>query len=259
MWDPTIYLEHADHRARPFLDLMARVAATRPDVVVDLGCGPGGLTRLLATRWPDAAVTGVDSSEEMVSRARSGRDAPRCTFVVGDVRDWQPDGPVDVLVTNATLQWVPGHLDLLPRWVEHLAPGGWLALQVPANFDAPSHVLMRALAASPRWRDRLDGVLRHGDAVAEPSTYLEVLAASGCAVDVWQTTYLHVLQGADPVLSWVRGTGLRPVLSALSAADGQAFEAEYAALLRDAYPALPVGTPFPFTRTFAVARREETS
>ena len=256
MWDPAVYLEHADDRARPFVDLMARVAARDPALVVDLGCGPGGLTRLLADRWPSAEVVGVDSSEEMVQRARAGRQIEGCSFVLGDVRDWQPARPVDVLVSNATLQWVPDHLTLLPRWVEALSPGGWLAIQMPANFGAPSHALMRELAGSPRWRDRLDGVLRHADAVAEPSAYLDVLAAAGTSVDVWQTTYVHVLTGDDPVLSWVRGTGLRPVLSALSPEDGAAFEVEYAELLRTAYPAQAYGTPFPFTRTFAVAHRD---
>lgn len=252
-----VYLEHADDRARPFVDLLARVDAADPGVVVDLGCGPGGLTRLLAERWANADVVGVDSSVEMVGRAASGVFDARCTFVLGDVREWQPTRPVDVLVTNATLQWVPDHLPLLTRWAQWLAPSGWLALQVPSNFGAPSHTLMRELADSARWRDRLEGVLRHGDAVADPERYLDVLAATGCSVDVWQTTYLHVLPGEDAVLSWVRGTGLRPVLAALSTQDGAAFQAEYAAMLRTAYPSKPYGTPFPFTRTFAVAQRPD--
>lgn len=255
MWDPKVYLEHADDRARPFVDLLARVGAADPSVVVDLGCGPGGLTRLLADRWPGADVLGVDSSPEMVQRAQEDPDNASCTFVLGDVRDWRPQRPIDVLVTNATLQWVPDHLALLSHWVDQLAPDGWLAMQVPSNFDAPSHTIMRELAASARWIDQLDGVLRHGDAVAEPAAYLEVLARAGCAADVWQTTYVHVLQGDDPVLSWVRGTGLRPVLAALSTADSDAFQAEYAALLRAVYPARPYGTPLPFTRTFAVGHR----
>jgi trans-aconitate 2-methyltransferase len=238
MWDPDVYLEHAAHRARPFLDLLARVHAVDPALVVDLGCGPGGLTRRLAERWPGADVQGVDSSAEMVQRARADDRERRCSFVIGDVRAWQPERRVDVVVTNATLQWVPEHLALLPRWVRLLTTDGWLALQVPANFDAPSHTLMRELAGSSRWSGRLDGVLRHGDAVAKPEDYLDVLATAGCWVDVWQTTYLHVLPGPDPVLGWVRGTGLRPVLAALTPAEGAAFEHEYAALLRSTYPAL---------------------
>lgn len=255
LWDPEIYLHHADDRARPFWDLMARVPVATPAEVVDLGCGPGTLTKGLADRWQSARVIGVDSSAEMVERARTHAMPGRCEFVVGDVRDWRPDGPVDVLVSNATLQWVPGHLDLLPSWVETLAPGGCLAIQVPANFDAPSHVQMRELAATPRWRDALAGVLRDGEASPDPAAYFEVLAAAGCSVDAWQTTYLHVLAGDDAVLGWVRGTALRPVLSALSAGDAEEFVAAYAARLRVDYPRGPHGTVFPFRRTFVVARR----
>lgn len=255
MWDPDVYLQQADFRARPFLDLMARVAATDPVAVVDLGCGPGSLTRRLADRWPAARVVGVDASADMVRRASADDPHRKCEYTVGDIRAWMPDRPVDVLVTNATLQWVPDHLPLLRAWVDALAVGGWLALAVPANFDAPSHTLLRGLADSPRWCDQLVGVLRHTDAVASPRAYLDLFATTGCEVDVWQTTYLHMLRGVDAVLGWMRGTGLRPVLAALSSEDGSAFAAEYAELLRTAYPAESYGTPFPFTRTFAVAHR----
>jgi trans-aconitate 2-methyltransferase len=254
MWDPTVYLQHADHRARPFFDLMARVPVAAPGRVVDLGCGPGGLTRQLADRWPSADVLGVDSSPEMIERAAAYALEGRCRFVVGDVRDWAADGPVDLIVSNATLQWVPGHLDLLPKWFESLTPGGALAIQVPDNFDAPSHVLMRQLASEEPWADRLRGVLRHGDAVHDVGTYLDVLAGAGGLVDAWQTTYQHVLSGSDPVLGWVRGTGLRPVLAALGA-DAPALEEEYATRLRAAYPAASYGTVFPFRRTFVVATK----
>jgi len=257
-WDAATYLRFADERARPFRDLLARVGAERPARVVDLGCGPATLTATLAGRWPDAEVTGVDSSPEMV-RAAAG--VPGVDVVLVDVRDWRPDAPVDVLVTNATLQWVPDHLPLLARWAAALAPGGWLALQVPGNFEAHSHALMREVAARPAFAGALDGVLRR-DAVADPAGYAEVLAAAGCTVDAWETTYLHVLdpageQGDDAVLAWVRGTGLRPVLDAL-AGDPELrdrFVAEYAAELRRAYPRRPWGTPLPFRRVFAVARR----
>lgn len=256
-WDPQTYLRHADDRARPFYDLVARVAVVAPDRIVDLGCGPGGLTRQLADRWPSARVTGVDSSAAMIERAAQYALPGRCDFLQADVRDWRPDGPIDLLLSNATLQWVPDHLDLLPGWVAALTEGGSLAIQVPANFGAPSHVLMRELADSARWRDRLAGTLRHGDAVAEPTRYLEVLAAAGCVVDAWQTTYLHVLPGDDAVLDWVRGTGLRPVLDALGEEDAAEFVGTYRAQLREAYPRQEHGTVFPFTRTFVVARRAE--
>lgn len=254
-WDPSLYLRHADERARPFHDLMARVGAEDPERVVDLGCGPGGLTRLLADRWPAAYVLGIDSSPEMVQRAQVYAIAGRCEFVRADIMEWRLDEPVDVVVSNATLQWVPDHLERLAGWVAALRPGGWLAVQVPANFDAPSHVLMREVAASRRWQSVLAEVLRHGNAVETPATYLDLLADAGCIVDAWQTTYLHVLSGQDAVLDWVRGTGLRPVLDALSAEEADEFVTVYAPRLREAYPRTDHGTVFPFTRTFVVAQR----
>jgi trans-aconitate 2-methyltransferase len=250
-WDPTQYARFADHRSRPFFELTARIGAEEPARVVDLGCGSGELTVTLAQRWPGATVTGIDSSPEMIARApaQAGVD-----FAVGDATDFDAAG-LDVLVSNAMLQWVPEHLALLARWARQLAPEGWLAFQVPANFDAPSHRLMRELAQSPAWRARLDGVLRHGDAVATPVEYLDLLAGQGLDVDAWQTTYEQVLTGEDPVLEWVRGTGLRPVLAALSDRDGARFSDEYAAALREAYPARPYGTVFGFARTFVVAHK----
>lgn len=251
-WDPTQYTRYADERGRPFVDLVARVGATDPRHVVDLGCGPGNLTALLSQRWPDAAVEGLDSSPEMIERASTVAGP---AFRVADVRGWTPDADVDVIVSNAALQWVPDHLPLVASWAQGLPRGGWLAFQVPGNFASPSHVLMRELAESPRWAPQLSGVLRHGDAVATPTVYAETLADTGLAVDVWESTYLHVLAGPDPVLDWVRGTGLRPVLAALDGADRDEFVASYAAELRAAYPAGSHGTVFPFHRIFAVGHK----
>jgi trans-aconitate 2-methyltransferase len=253
VWDPAVYLQAADERARPFFDLLARVGAERPHTVVDLGCGPGNLTRALADRWPGAAVRAMDSSPDMVAAARaSGVDA-----VLGDVTVWTPGQHDDVVVCNAVLQWVPGHVDLLREWVPRLAPGAWLAFQVPGNFAAPSHVLIRELAAGPRWGPQLAGLLRDEHAVGDPADYAAVLAggaAGGCEVDAWETTYLHRLTGPDPVLRWVTGTALRPVRTALDDADWAAFTAELAPLLRHAYPPSADGTTwFPFRRIFAVA------
>ncbi|MCQ4205188.1 trans-aconitate methyltransferase, partial [Streptomyces coelicoflavus] len=178
-------------------------------------------------------------------------------FAPADARTWTPDEPCDLLVSNATLQWVPGHADRFPDWIDRLAPGGTLALQVPGNFHAPSHRLMRELADSRRWRDRLTGVLRHDDAVLTPEAYLARLTAAGCTADVWETTYIHLLPGDDAVLDWVKGTGLRPVLDALADEPDarDAFLDEYRAVLRAAYPAQAHGTPFPFRRVFAVAQK----
>ena len=213
-WDPERYLTYADERGRPFVELIARIGAADPGLVVDLGCGPGNLTRLLTERWPAAAVEGLDSSPEMIERARAEPGA--IDFRVADLRDWVTDGgePVDVLVSNATLQWIPGHLDLLPGLVGRVAPGGWLAFQVPGNFDEPSHTIRTELAAEAAYADLTRDVVAVPSS-HDPAVYLEALAGLGCEVDAWETTYLHVLTGEDPVFTWVSGTGARPTLQAL--------------------------------------------
>jgi trans-aconitate 2-methyltransferase len=248
-WDPERYLAYADERGRPFLDLLTRVGAAEPARVVDLGCGPGTLTRLLAQRWPAAHVHGVDSSASMVERAEPGE---RLTFEVADLRGWRAQEPVDVLVSNATLQWVPGHLDLLPGLVDQVAPGGWFAFQVPGNFEEPSHVIRRELAAEEPYAAHAAGVAVP-DAFG-PEVYLAALTGLGCRVDAWETTYLHVLQGEDPVFTWVSGTGARPTLQALPDGLRERFVEEYKARLRAAYPAAPHGTVLPFRRVFVVAQ-----
>jgi trans-aconitate 2-methyltransferase len=220
--------------------------------VVDLGCGDGALTATLAQRWPAASVLGVDSSEEMLASA-AARTSDRLSFVLEQIQHWCPSGPIDVLVSNAALQWVPRHLSLLPRFVSALAPGGWLAIQVPGNFEAPSHTTLRTLCNSPRWSDRL-GTAGRWPSTPTPGEYISALASLGCAVDAWETTYAQVLQGVDPVLTWMRGTALRPVYERLSAEDAMEFEAELGAMLRAAYPPQPYGTVLPFRRIFAVAQ-----
>lgn len=247
MWDPAQYGRYAEERARPFHDLMARVGAQSPSYVVDVGCGSGELTALLGRRWPEATVEGVDSSAEMLADAPAS--LPRLTFTRADARRWRPDRPVDVVASSATMQWVEGHEQVLRDLVGCLAPGGWLALQVPGNFAAPSHVLLREAVA--RWLPALDV---RSDPVLDPAGYAALLGDAGCRVDAWETTYLQVLSGPDPVLDWVAGTALRPVLAALPADQHAAFMAEYGAALRAAYPPGRLGTLFPFRRVFAVAQ-----
>ncbi|MCU1609735.1 MAG: trans-aconitate methyltransferase [Pseudonocardiales bacterium] len=249
MWDPETYLAFGDHRDRPFHDLLARVDVRDPALVVDLGCGPGNLTRLLAKRWPMASVIALDSSPEMVQAARErGIHAELC-----DVRRWSPVPGTGLVVCNAVLQWVPEHAELLRQWMRDLPAGGWLALQVPGNFSAPSHAETARLAAEPRWRDLFE--LRTTYPVLEPPGYAAVLAPRATELDVWETTYLHRLTGPDPVLEWITGTALRPVRAALSAGEWAAFRQELAPRLRAAYPAGADGvTWFPFRRIFAVAQ-----
>ncbi|MBC3193180.1 trans-aconitate 2-methyltransferase [Pseudonocardia sp. C8] len=251
-WDPDLYRAFGDHRARPFLDLVGRIGSPDPALprIVDAGCGPGHLTGLLARRWPDATIEAFDSSPDMVAAAReAGVVAARV-----DVRDWTPPPDTGVLVTNAVLHWVPEHHEVLRRWTASLAPGAWLALQVPGNFDAPSHVLAREVAARPRWRGRVR--LRDAEAVLDPRGYADLLTAAGAEVDAWETTYLQRLAGDDPVLRWISGTTLRPVRDALDDDAHQAFLDELAPRLRAAYPPSADGTTwFPFRRIFAVARK----
>ncbi|XAS69142.1 trans-aconitate 2-methyltransferase [Micrococcaceae bacterium Sec5.7] len=255
-WDPAKYVQFGDYRDRPYFDLTGRVHASAPRHVVDLGCGPGNLTATLAERWPDAEVLGLDSSAEMLARSAPYEEAaPGLSFGLADIAEWTPAAETDVVVTNAALQWVPGHLELLAGWAAALTPGAWFALQVPGNFSSPSHVLMRELAESAEWSAKLDGVLRHDGAVAEPASYLQTMLDAGCSAEAWETTYQQVLPGKNPVLEWVRGTGLRPVLAALPPEDAEAFESEYSALLDEAYPSMEHGTVFPFRRIFAVARK----
>jgi trans-aconitate 2-methyltransferase len=261
-WDPQQYAKFSDHRSRPFGDLMARVGATDPRLVVDLGCGNGPLTLSLAERWPNARIVGVDHSPQMLDAARSLDADGRVEWVESDVAQWDPaslGANPDVIVTNATLQWVPDHPSLLTRWAGALAHGGWLAMQVPGNIDAPSHALMRAAAEDHSQADRLRPALERL-AVEQPATYVELLGSVGLEVDGWETTYQHILdpqaQQANPVLEWVRGTGLRPVLEALpDETEREAFLADYDARLRAAYPRTATGVVFAFRRIFVVGHR----
>lgn len=262
MWDPTTYLRYGDERSRPFHDLLARVPAECPRAVVDLGCGPGTLTATLAGRWPGSRIAGLDSSAEMIARARALPRAPApaepISFTVGDVRAWHPEPDVDVVVCNSVLQWVPGHQELLTRWAAELPSGAWLAFQVPGNFAAPSHRALREVAGREQWQDTLTPLLREAP-VDDPVDYAALLVGAGCAVDAWETTYVHLLPAAaadadHPVLAWMEGTALRPVRAALDGVGWADFRAELAVRLARAYPVRQGQVYFPFRRIFVVAR-----
>lgn len=261
-WDPTQYDKFAAERGRPFVDLVSRVSADEPRLVADLGCGNGALTLSLLDRWPGARVVGVDGSAEMLAAARERDPQGRVEWVEADLGEWDIatlGGSPDVVVTNATLQWVPGHLPIVEGWARALAPGGWIAIQVPGNHEAPSHSLMRELAeAHPRAAELEAATKRFG--AGEPSTYLRILDAAGLSVDAWETTYLHQLDRAgeqeNPVLEWLSGTGLRPILDVLTDdAEREDFIARYGEVVARAYPRTPAGVLLPFRRVFAVAQK----
>lgn len=262
-WDPGQYERFEAERARPFNDLVARIPAPDPQQVVDLGCGPGSRTATLLDRWPRAYVVGVDSSPAMLARAEPLAVPGRLDFRLGDVARWRAvAGSLDVIISNATLQWVPEHIDLLADWVDALRAGGTLAFGVPAPGGSDIGDVFRAVAATSRWASRLSPVLRQpGPRTASPvrpiDDYVDHLARLGTTVDAWETTYHHVLAGSDAVLEWSSGTGLRPYLDALSddQAAVDAFRAEIGARLREVYPQRPYGTILPFRRIFVVASR----
>lgn len=251
-WDPPRYLSFGRQRLRAAEDLLARVPLDAPEWVADLGCGPGNATRLLAERWPRARIVGLDSSPDMLVEAR--RSGLAADWVRADLSDWWPKRRFDLLYANAVLHWLDGHEALFPRLMAILRPGGVLAVQMPRNFAAPSHVLLRETAASGPWAERLAGVLRD-DPVGEPAYYHDLLSGLATSTDIWETEYLQVLEGEDAVLNWVRGTALRPVIEALDARELAAFEARYAERLRSAYPRCPGDgrTLFAFKRLFIVA------
>ncbi len=254
-WDPDIYGRYKVYRDRPALDLLLQVPGDlAPQEIWDLGCGPGEHAALLAARHPEARVRGLDSSPAMLDRARQRKT--RAEWIEGDIAAFQPDAPVDLLFTNAALQWLDGHDVLFPRLAGMLAPGGVLACQMPKGQDQAWHEMLGGLAQSPAWRARL-GELRGVLPVAEPAAYFDWLSPICGEVDIWTTTYLHVLEGDDPVVDWMSGTALRPYLDRLAdAVEREAFLADLRARLVQALPPREDGlTLLPFPRLFIVARR----
>ena len=249
-WNPQTYLQFGGPRTRPAADLLARVPAEAPGRVIDLGCGPGNSTALLAARWPKAALEGLDSSSAMLAEAAASGVAAR--WVLADLADWTAPTPYDVIYSNATFQWLDHQQVLLPRLMGFVASAGIFAFQVPVNFHAPSHALMRAVAADPRWSGRLAGV--RDVAFHTPEEYFDLLQPLSRGLDIWETTYLHVLDGEDAVYRWVSATGLRPYLAALDGDAKDEFIRLYKTQLNKAYPRRADGTTLlPFQRLFVVA------
>jgi trans-aconitate 2-methyltransferase len=251
MWDPVQYLKFEDHRTRPPIDLITRINLTVPGDILDLGCGAGNVTRLLAQRFPDRSILGVDSSPDMLAKARAL--LPSASFLEADMASFTPSAPAALIFSNAALHWLSDHASLFPALLSRVAPGGVLAVQMPRNHAAPSHTLVLEVARQATFRAKIEAVFRSSP--VEPSEfYYDLLAPGASAVDLWETEYLHVLQGENPVVEWTRGTALRPVLDALDPAETAEFLAEYGRRIALAYPKSTDGTTlFRFRRLFLVA------
>jgi trans-aconitate 2-methyltransferase len=233
-WNPALYARFADERARPVADLLARVPLDAPRTVVDLGCGAGASTAPLVARWPGAEILGIDTSPAMLEQARAA--VPDARFEQGDVATFTPEAPVDLLFSNATLQWIPHHQRLLPRLMDLLAPGGVLAVQIPDNLDEPSHALMRAVAAEAPFADRLADAAGARTTVPGFEEIYDLLTPSAAHVEIWRTTYVHPLDGPEKIVEMLRSTGLRPYVDRLDAPSGADFLARYLAKVTAAYP-----------------------
>ncbi len=252
-WNPAQYLRYGNERLRPALDLMARIHIDSPDTVFDLGCGTGTITGILKDRWPDADVTGVDSSASMLERAVDVETGVHWQHA--DLNGWQPKHPTDVVYSNAALHWLDGHEQLFPQLMGAVKPGGVLAVQMPENFSAPSHTSIADTVREGAWAERLAPFQRE-QPVAEPSFYYDLISRLSSSIDMWETTYMHILEGDNPVVEWTKGTMLRPLLDHLSDEEGVAFLASYTEKVAKAYPNRVDGkTVFPFKRLFIVATK----
>jgi trans-aconitate 2-methyltransferase len=252
-WNPQQYLKFAAERLRPAYDLLARAPVETPWHIADLGCGTGTVTALIKDRWPQAHIAGIDSSQAMLDRARAA--VPEVTWELGDISKWTPAVPVDLLVSNAALQWLDHHETLFPGLVSKLNTGGVLAVQMPASHDSPSHRIGYELAESDRWRSRLKGLVRRHP-ILDPGDYHEILRPHISVLDLWTTEYVHALTGENPVAEFTKGSFVGAWLSALPEPEAREFEAQYCSAIAAAYPQRPGGvTLFPFRRFFLIAKR----
>jgi trans-aconitate 2-methyltransferase len=260
-WSAQQYLAFEDERTRPVRDLLSAVPAIEARTAVDIGCGPGNSTEVLAARFPRATVSGFDSSPDMIAAAR--KRLPALRFDVLDLKSWlepagpgsPPDDSVDVALANAVLQWMPDHAALFPALVAKLAPGGCLAVQVPDNLDEPAQKLMREIAGEGPWRGKLVAADRARVRIESAEWYYRHLRACCSRVDVWRTTYYHPLADANALVEWFKGTGLRPFLDPLDTTERAAYLALYASRLAPLYPSQSGGVLLPFPRLFMVALR----
>ncbi|MFC0140703.1 trans-aconitate 2-methyltransferase [Erwinia mallotivora] len=253
-WNPDLYRQFEAERTRPAKELLDRVPLKTVHSAVDLGCGPGNSTALLREAWPDALITGVDSSQAMLEQAL--KRLPDCQFRQVDIRGWHADKPLDLIYANASLQWLPDHAQLLPHLVTQLSPRGVLAIQMPDNLDQPCHSLMRKVSEMPAWQSKINAEAAERKRLLSAENYYDLLSSAGCSVDIWRTTYYHVMPSHQALVDWLRATGLRPFLAPLSEHDQQAFIASYLHELQQTYRIHHDGRILmPFPRLFMVAQR----
>jgi len=253
-WSAAQYLKFENERTRPVRDLVARIPLAHVETAADIGCGPGNSTEVLRERYPDAHIVGVDSSTDMIEAAR--KRLPDIAFDVADLREWRPKEPLDVILANAVLQWIPDHEALFPALIAGLKPGGALAVQMPDNLEEPSHRLMGETASDGPWAAKLKDAASARTVRHLADWYFRLARAHAPHVDIWRTTYFHPLDGARAIVEWLKGTGLRPFLDPLEEREREAFLARYEAAIAKAYPAEPDGTVLlPFPRLFIVAAR----
>jgi len=253
-WSAAQYVKFEDERNRPVLDLLGPIRTADVTSVADIGSGPGNSTALLRKHYPQASITGIDNSADMVEAAR--RRLPEVTFHIDDIATWRDPGPFDIILANAALQWIPDHASLFPRLIDKLAMGGTLAVQMPDNLGEPAHQLMREIAADGPWADKLSGAAGSRAPRHDPSWYFRLLHGTVGVVDIWRTTYYHPLAGSEAIVEWFKGSGLRPYLDPLNPSERDAFLGRYQTAIDQAYPSLSDGTVLlPFPRLFILAQR----
>jgi len=253
-WDPDQYLRFKKDRLRPAEELLGRVEIKSPQLIVDMGCGPGTTTRLLGERFESARITGLDNSINMITKARE--IYPQAEYIHSAIGEWTPDERVDLIFANAVLHWLPDHKELIAKFADALNEGGVLAIQMPDNLEEPSHLAIARIAGSPQWMGMLGKQLATRMLLSAPQEYYDRLAEKFEFIDIWRTIYCHVMPGHDHIVEWVKGAALTPFLSLLRDGEREQFLDEYCKEIGEAYPVRRDGNViYSFPRLFMIAVR----